>query len=87
MPRCKWQDPVLCSVEADQKRLMHDEEMLRTLRDLQDVPKELGRIVTTLAKLSDSVDKWPTSRESDFTETAGRPKSSGVGDLGNEDAD
>jgi hypothetical protein len=50
----KWKDKFICSVDADQKRLVHDEEMPRTLRDLQDIPKELTRIADALKKLTDT---------------------------------
>jgi hypothetical protein len=40
-----------CSVDGSQKQLLHDSEMPKTLRELQDVPKELARIAEQLEKL------------------------------------
>jgi hypothetical protein len=41
----------ICSVDASQKQLLHDNELPKTLRELQDVPKELARIAEQLEKL------------------------------------
>lgn len=38
----------VCSVDANQKQLIHDSELPKTLRELQDVPKELARIAEQL---------------------------------------
>jgi hypothetical protein len=39
------------SVDASQKQLLHENELPKTLRELQDVPKELARIAEQLEKL------------------------------------
>lgn len=41
----------VCSVDASRKQLLHDNELPKTLRELQDVPKELARIADQLEKL------------------------------------
>jgi hypothetical protein len=41
----------ICSVDASQKQLVHDNELPKTLRELQDIPKELARIAKYLEKL------------------------------------
>jgi hypothetical protein len=41
----------ICSVDASQQQLLHDNELPKTLRELQDVPKELARIAGLLEKL------------------------------------
>jgi len=41
----------VCSTQEHRKRLIHDEELPKTLRDLQDVPKQLGQIVDALNEL------------------------------------
>jgi hypothetical protein len=38
----------ICSVDASQQQLVHDNELPKTLRELQDIPKELARIVEQL---------------------------------------
>ena len=38
----------ICSVDASQKQLLHDNELPKTLRELQDIPKELSRIAEQL---------------------------------------
>lgn len=40
----------ICSTQEHQKRLMYDEELPKTLRDLQDVPEQLKQIVAALKK-------------------------------------
>jgi len=40
----------ICSVDAHQKQLLHDDELPKALHDLQDVPKELSRIADLLEK-------------------------------------
>ena len=40
----------ICSVDANQKQLVHDHELPKTLRELQDIPKELARIAEQLKK-------------------------------------
>jgi hypothetical protein len=44
----------VCSVDANQKQLLHDNELLKTVRDLQDVPKELARIADQMEKFKQS---------------------------------
>jgi hypothetical protein len=46
----KFHEKFICSVDANQKQLIHDDELPKTLRDLQEVPKELGRIADQLEK-------------------------------------
>lgn len=41
----------ICSVDAHQKRLVHDDELPRTLHDLQEIPKELSRIGDALQRM------------------------------------
>ena len=41
-------DGFVCSVEGHEEQLVHDDELPKTLRDLQEVPKELGRIADHL---------------------------------------
>jgi len=41
----------ICSVNARQKQLLHDNEWPKTLRELQNIPKELARIAEQLDKL------------------------------------
>ena len=41
----------ICSVDASQKQLLHDHELPKTLRELQDIPKELARIAGQLEKI------------------------------------
>lgn len=42
----------ICSVDANQKQLLHDNELPKTLRELQDIPKEIARIADQLEKLT-----------------------------------
>ncbi len=52
--RCKdstgktFRSTFICSVDANQKQLVHDHELPKTLRELQDIPKELARIAELL---------------------------------------
>ena len=56
---CRYKDssgkrlrqPFVCSVDASRKQLVHDNELPKTLRELQDIPKELTRIADQLEKL------------------------------------
>jgi len=41
----------ICSVDANQNQLVHDNELPKTLRELQDIPKELARIAEQLKDL------------------------------------
>lgn len=47
----KFRHDFICSVDACQKQLLHDNELPKTLRELQDIPKELARIAEQLEKL------------------------------------
>jgi len=47
----KFHHSFICSADASQKQLLHDSELPKTLRDLQDIPKELARIAEQLEKL------------------------------------
>lgn len=47
----RFHENFLCSVDASQKQLLHDNELPKTLRELQDIPKELARIAEQLEKL------------------------------------
>jgi len=47
----KFCEEFVCSVDASRKQLVHDNEMPKTLRDLQDIPKELARIADQLGNL------------------------------------
>lgn len=40
----RFRQKFICSVDAHQKQLIHDNELPKTLRDLQEIPKELSRI-------------------------------------------
>lgn len=42
----------VCSVDANQKQLLHDAELPKTLRELQEIPARLARIADQLEKLS-----------------------------------
>jgi hypothetical protein len=46
----RFSQDFICSVDANQKQLLHDNELPKTLRELQDIPKELSRIVEQLEK-------------------------------------
>jgi hypothetical protein len=41
----------ICSVDASRQQLLHDSELPKTLRELQEIPKELARIAEQLEKL------------------------------------
>lgn len=47
----RFRQKFICSVDAAQKQLLHDNELSKTLRDLQDIPKELARISEQLEKI------------------------------------
>jgi len=47
----RFRQNFICSVDASQKQLLHDNELPKTLRELQDIPKELARIAEQLEKL------------------------------------
>jgi hypothetical protein len=47
----RFRQNFICSVDASQKQLIHDNELPKTLRELQDIPKELARIAEQLEKL------------------------------------
>ena len=46
----KYRQNFVCSVDANQKQLLHDNELPKTLSELQEVPKELARIADQLEK-------------------------------------
>jgi hypothetical protein len=46
----RYTQKFICSVDANQKQLIHDNELPKTLRELQDIPKELARIAEQLEK-------------------------------------
>lgn len=48
----RFRQNFICSVDASQKQLLHDNELPKTLRELQDIPKELSRIAEQLEKLA-----------------------------------
>lgn len=48
----RFRQKFICSVDASQKQLIHDNELPKTLRELQDIPKELARIADQLEKLT-----------------------------------
>lgn len=48
----KFHQKFVCSVDASQKQLLHDNELPKTLRDLQNIPKELARIAEYLEGLT-----------------------------------
>lgn len=48
----KYKEPFVCSVDGNQHQLLHDTELPRTLRDLQDLPKSLDKIAEQLKKLT-----------------------------------
>jgi len=47
----RYRQKFICSVDASQKQLLHDNELPKTLRELQDIPKELARIAAQLERL------------------------------------
>ena len=51
----KLRQKFVCSVDAHQKQLLHDDELPKTLRDLQEVPKELARIADLLDKIKENI--------------------------------
>ena len=51
----KYRQRFVCSVDASQKQLLHDNELPKTLREIQDIPKELARIADQLEKANVSV--------------------------------
>ena len=46
-----YRDDFVCSVDGNLKQLLHNDEMLKALRDVQEIPAELGRIADLLEKL------------------------------------
>jgi hypothetical protein len=54
-----YKEKFICSADAHQKRLVHDDELPKTLRDLQDIPKELGRINDALQRLVENQNGKP----------------------------
>lgn len=48
----KFKEAFVCSVDGNQHQLVHDTELPRTLRDLQDIPKKLDEIAEQLKKLT-----------------------------------
>lgn len=48
----KYKEAFVCSVDGNQHQLLHDTELPRTLRDLQDLPGKLDAIVEQLKKLT-----------------------------------
>jgi hypothetical protein len=44
----------VCSTQEHGKRLVHDEELPKTLRELQDIPKQLEKIVDSLNTMSEN---------------------------------
>jgi hypothetical protein len=49
----KLREKFICSVVGNQKRLLHDDEMLKALHDVQEIPKQLERIASLLEKRED----------------------------------
>lgn len=47
----KFRQKFICSVDASQKQLVHDNELPKTLRELQNIPEELARIAKLLEKI------------------------------------
>jgi hypothetical protein len=45
----RYRQKFICSVDGHQKRLLHDDEMPKTLHDLQEIPTKLSRIADVLA--------------------------------------
>ena len=45
----RYRQKFICSVDGHQKRLLHDDELPKTLHDLQEIPIELRRIADWLA--------------------------------------
>jgi hypothetical protein len=48
----KFSEKFVCSVDAHQKQLVHDDELPKALHDMQEIPKELGRIANLLENFS-----------------------------------
>ena len=46
----RYREKFICSVDANLKQLNFDNEMPKALHDLQEIPKELGRIADLLAE-------------------------------------
>jgi hypothetical protein len=51
----RFRQKFICSVDANQKQLLHDNELPKTLREIQDIPKELARIADQLEKANASI--------------------------------
>jgi hypothetical protein len=47
----KFREKFICSVDGNRKQLIHDDELPKALRDVQEIPKVLGRIADQLEKL------------------------------------
>lgn len=47
----RFRQKFICSVDASQKQLLHDNELPKTLHELQNIPKELSRIADQLENL------------------------------------
>jgi Fe-S cluster assembly iron-binding protein IscA len=47
----KYCQNFICSVDGSQKQLVHDNELPKTLRDLQKLPEELNRIAEAIKQL------------------------------------
>jgi hypothetical protein len=50
----KYREKFICSVDGNRKQLIHDDELPKALRDVQEIPKILGRIADQLEKLGAS---------------------------------
>jgi hypothetical protein len=46
----KFSEHFICSVDANQKQLIHDTELPKTLRELQQIPEQLSRIADQLER-------------------------------------
>lgn len=51
----KYREKFVCSVDANRKRLVHDDELPKTMHDLQDIPKQLARIAEYLEPLTKQI--------------------------------
>jgi hypothetical protein len=50
----RYRQKFICSVDAHQKQLVHDDELPKALREIQEIPKELDRIAEILEGFSRS---------------------------------
>jgi len=52
----RMREDFICSVKGNERQLLHDDEMLKALHEVQQIPAQLERIGTLLEKRSSSMD-------------------------------